>query len=195
VGVAGLGALGVWGLTSLFGGNGTGSWAEFTSAEGCFTVILPGTPEYAKKTDPRLAEGSLPIHEYVAKDGRGQVTYSVQYFDLWEQPINNYLYLRHLERRDAASFSGGKVGGERNITWRKHGGREYTVELPEQKAVIRRAYVVEHRVFLLSVAGPASIKAAPETSRFFGSFTVTTTPPPPRPRTQGPSVALARASG
>jgi hypothetical protein len=191
----GVGLLGCCGLTSGLGGayvfffrdrgQGSAEWREFASKEGGFKVLMPGTPDQAKKPDPKLAEDGGTVHEFVAK-GVADTTYKVQFYDLKEVPLNNHLYLKD---KLLAQNPDSKDPRSEQISLKEHAGIEMTADLPNEKSVTRRAYVVENRVYILSAEAPQAIAGTSEVKQFFESFALTAPPAvvQAKPKTEEPS--------
>lgn len=157
--------------------QGSAEWREFASKEGNFKVLMPGTPNQAKKPDAKLAEDGGAVHEFVASGGL-DTTYRVQFYDLKEAPINNHLFYSQLKDKLLAQHPDSKAGDEQESKLQDFTGIEFTTDLPSAKSVTRRAYLVDNRVYILTAEAPQAVAvvAAPEAKRFFDSFALTTPP-------------------
>ncbi|MBL8798303.1 MAG: hypothetical protein JNM56_30695 [Planctomycetia bacterium] len=161
----------------LFAGPGAG-WKEYTSADGGFTVLLPPNPAQKDKSDPKITAGKITE---ISAQPFGSRHYSVQYYDLADLPINNYLYLAWL--RHSLVSAGGTLVREQDVTAGPYSGKEVVVELAGDQLLVRRTILAEARVFSLTAQYPKSSAPSAEAQKFFDSFKVTSVPKVTRPPT------------
>ena len=107
--------------------------------------------------------------------------YSVQFYDLGDLPINNYLYLGWL--RNDLLAGGGTLVRENEVSLAPHTGKEIVVELAGDQLLVRRIYLAEARVFWLTAQYPKSSAPSAEAQKFFDSFKITSVPKATRPPT------------
>ena len=92
-----------------------------------------------------------------------------------------------LDRDSFLSNIQGKLLSETNLTLNGHMGREYVIEVSDQRLHIGRVFLVEtrmeRRIYVLSAAGNWTSASEPSPTRFFQSFKV-----PPKAAT-GPGMA------
>lgn len=165
-------ALALLGLLTLAGGCGPRELKPFPSAEGRFSVRLPGghPREHTQKA------AGLALHTFTVEERHG--TYMVAYSDLGvpaEEP-GEAVQARLASARDGAVLN---VGGAMKSTsplaplLGKHPGCELTADLPNQKGVVRaRIYLAGARLYQLQVLGSKEFVTSDEAASFFASFTV-----------------------
>lgn len=150
-------------------------WREFTSAEGQFSVALPGTP-VDKPRKAATAVGQVDYHSYELELPRQGMSFAIAYFDfpvpvVSQQQLNLAFESRRKQVLEAAS---GKVAREETITLNGHPGRDIEFTIPDKPG---RGYVrmlfVKPRMYLLLLDGPRVGVDSPEAKRFFESFRVT----------------------
>ena len=157
-----LGLLAVGGLVWFLAFGGV-SWQEFASKEGGFVVLVPGSPTPGKANDAKMG---VELKEIVAKPSKSGPTYTVQYADLREKPINDYLYLSWLKHNLLDSMPNGKLSEELEIKLGSHTGKQLTLDLPEDQRLVRRMYLVENRIFLVTALHPrTTVRRSGQVSR------------------------------
>lgn len=146
-----------------------GAWEKFTSAEGRFSILLPGKPEPNKQTADSPA-GPYTTHLFVAK-GAGQV-YIVGWVDY--APTFRFDTQRELEanRDNFAKGAKAQVKGTTPIKLGTHPGIEFTAE-GEQAIFRSRVYVVGTRPYQLIAVWAKGQAEPPDVAKFFSSFTLT----------------------
>jgi hypothetical protein len=145
---------------------------EYTSAEGRFTVRVPGTPRVTSKEEG--AGSTLFLATVERPSGR----YVVAYQDLKAEPNEGAAKAQErLEKaRDAATRSvGGTVLADRPITLAgKYPGRDVTFELPGKEDLTRdRMYLVNGRLFQVTATGRKWWVESADTQKFLDSFRLT----------------------
>jgi hypothetical protein len=173
----------------FFSGGPTLDWKEFVSAEGGFTVLMPTNPVQTDQDDPKIVTVGK-IHEVGTKPA-GARTFTVHYYDLADRPINDYLYFGWLKNR--LLEKGGKFRRENEISPSAYPCKEIVVDLADDQILVRRIYLAEARVFLLTAEFPKTPAPTPDAQKFFESFKITSVPRVERP---APTVvALAEPKG
>ncbi len=166
------------------------AWKEFSSAEGRFTVSMPGT---ATLTTQEEAVGPLKIPHAIYTLSTGAASYFVSYGDLPASSTDPALIKRSLDAgRDnaLAENPSNKLLSEKDIVLDGHAGREWLVSASPY-VFKARAYYVKGRLYQLMLAAPLNVvfnngrpSADPRdrtdfydmlSSRFLDSFKLTAT--------------------
>ena len=124
--------------------NGAGPWKEFTSKEGGFTVLMPGTPkEQTQKFATQVGDIEAKMFQLEAKPGQA---YVMAYADYPEAVVKKSNPDKILDgaRDGAAKKINGKVASEKKITLEKHPGREVEIEGPGNILIRVRVFLVKH---------------------------------------------------
>jgi uncharacterized protein YbaR (Trm112 family) len=151
-------------------------WAEVRSQEGNFRVRMPGTPKGGFNDQPlqdvTMADGwkaqhkseFFGVYHYLATSGKPAVPLA-QADDAWFAKVRE-----HLEA------NAGKASNEQPKTYTgdraDFPGREWEFKLPDDKIRIVRVYVINGRVYYLSVEGPRLDAEDDHAEPFFRSFRV-----------------------
>lgn len=131
-------------------------WKEISSAEGRFTVLMPGTPSEDKK------EGS-----FTAKTQSG--VFTVAYKDFAEE-VSQTTPDELLEQvSQGLATDGSKLLSKRKISLSGYPGREVKYEDSDKLVGIIRIYLVKERLYL-NIVIPST---AEDTNKFFDSFRLT----------------------
>ncbi|HTL90033.1 MAG TPA: hypothetical protein VL134_11580 [Leptolyngbya sp.] len=141
IGLTGIGLTGI-GLNRAIAQESI--WKRFTSQQGRFSIVLPGTPKERK-------EGGLTLFELIRDDE--SVRYSVGFLDLPVAPgadkkIQNEVY--EGVRRGAAKDQG-ELLSYRTIQLNGFPGREMNFKLPDDMVAKWRVYIVNKRAYFVSV--------------------------------------------
>lgn len=148
------------------GGGGGGDWQLFTSAQGGFSIDMPGQPEAS--TQP--SSGGATSYVFSAsKDGR---SYMASYTDL-PASASGFTPKQLLDstRDGAATSSGGELVEEQEITLGQYPGRDFTLNVELLKNSIRqRAFLVGPRLYQIVTTGPGDDVNSADADRFFNSF-------------------------
>jgi hypothetical protein len=160
----------VWSITL---GVPPAEWKEFAPSEGGFTVLLPEKPSQKGQADVKTSDGDKVREVSAGTAGAG--VFSVRYYDLADKPINDYLYFNWLKNR-LLSDKGGKLARENEVSPAVYPCKEFVVELPNDQLLVRRIYLAQARVFLVTAEGSRSPAAALETQKFFDSFKIKSVP-------------------
>jgi len=149
-------------------------WKEFQSAEGNFTVLLPGEPKLEKKENGAHFTVDL-----------GGSVYMVTYSDSKPgslAPINAAVLL---DRSQAALLKAvdGKLRKNRSKTIAGYPGREVVFDTPDKNAGKVRIFFVKDRLYQIWFYGTQGEETRPEIRTFLDSFKLIKdvgphTPPP-----------------
>lgn len=145
------------------------AWEKFTSAEGNFSIMLPGKPEPNKQTVDS-PHGPYTTQLFLAR-GSGQI-YIVGWVDY--APSFRFDTQKELEanRDNFAKGVKAEVKGTTPIKLGTYPGIEFTAE-GEQAHFRSRVYIVGKRPYqLIAMWGKGSAEPL-EASKFFSSFTLT----------------------
>jgi hypothetical protein len=163
----------------LFRGEPAVDWKEYSSTEGGFSVLLPANPEQKEQADAKIVSATK-IRE-VSAGPAGAPHFSVQFYDLADRPINDYLYFSWLKNH--LLEKGGKLARENEVSLVPYQCKEFVVDLPNDQILVRRIYLAELRVFLLTAEYPKAVPPTPDAQKFFDSFKIKSVPkaelPPP----------------
>jgi hypothetical protein len=160
--------------------RGQGSWAEFTSDQGGFSVLMPGTPKESQETQSVLFF-SLTMHMLKARIPGGPEECVVSYADYSESmmnwmPTNPNELLDHSCRGMEAGGKG-KLIDIRPIALAGYPGREVTCRRDqggETWFVRARLYLVDRRLYHLAFASRQQDRiAAKDIDEFLASFKLT----------------------
>ena len=160
--------------TLLVGCGGT-TWTEFTSAEGAFSVLMPGTPaEQTQAQDTDL--GPIDVHMYTFEGG--DVAYLIGYNVFPAAVIDASTPAAILDgaRDGQVETVKGTLVNESEITLGTYPGRdlEIQVEGSDGASSLRtRLFMVGDRLYQLVVAGPKGQSTSPDTIKFLDSFKLT----------------------
>src|SRR5207253_348140 len=124
-------------------------WREFASTDGGFTVLLPAQAIQKDVSEPKIVAAKKIREVRGASSGQ---SFAVQFYDLADRPINDHLYFRWL--KSVLLEKGGKLVGENEVTPTSYPCKEIVVDLPADKVLVRRVYLAEARVFLVSAEYP-----------------------------------------
>lgn len=168
--------IGVWAavlLTVIVGGvllvEGS-RWRTVTSAEGRFSVELPGRPGIQHQ-DAATPLGTLTVYAYSVVQIFHRSTYAASYCrypagilqqmegDLVDTALNA-----------AAGKTGGKVVAEKPLTGSGYAGKEQTLDAPGMGRIRLRVMVADDRVYTLIVYPINGKQGDIHADRFFASF-------------------------
>src|SRR5262249_4422784 len=136
----------------------SGEWKVFAPPGGCFSILMPATPAHSTKKETQAPEGGAEVQQFLAKAPQSDVQYSVHYFDVSDVPPSSYQFLVQMKMYASMALTGsGPAQDEKEITLKLYPGREYTFDLPGKKTALRKIYLVENRVFLLTISGPPAV--------------------------------------
>jgi hypothetical protein len=148
-----------------------GELREFTSAEGRFKVLIPGTPRPQNQNAAGMVLKAFAVEQWGG-------AYIVAFADVaiganepaWqtEQRLNG-------SRDGALRNVNATLVREGKVTLQgKYLGREMEANLPNQKGVIRaRFYIVGSRMYQMMVVGTPAFTRSATADRFLDSLTLT----------------------
>ncbi len=149
-------------------------WKEFSSQEGGFKVLLPGTPTQTKdKVNTR--NGSIPTNVFVV--GRqNEAVYVVGYADF---PKNISLTSREVQpllpqlnsRRSAQT--GVRVVSQRTLRLKNVPGREIRLQDSQGVSLRVRTYAINKRLYQVAVITNKEASLTKSIEGFFNSFQLT----------------------
>jgi hypothetical protein len=150
-----------------------GSWKEFTSKEGGFTVSFPSPPSEVKQA-VKTPVGNFEVN-IVAVEMPGDRGYVVTYHNLPDavskQPGAAELILETIPQQLKGNTAGATLTGEiKKITQDGYPGREFNMKRANNGFLLVRAYLVKNRVYQVIVAGPKEMVSSKEAQRFLDSF-------------------------
>jgi hypothetical protein len=163
-----------WALVaSLFlsAGCGKKDFTEFSSAEGKFKALFPGTP---KETSQNAAGMNMKIFTVEERNG----AYVVAFADL---PLAENMPDAEIQTRLDGAKQGmvnnvnGKLTGESQVKLDgQYPGREVKADLPDKKGQLQaRVYLVGKRLYQIMVVGTSSTVGSADTVKFLDSLKVT----------------------
>jgi len=156
----------------LLAGCGGTTWSEFSSADGAFSVLMPGTPtEQTQTQDTDL--GPIDVHMFTIE--QGEVAYLVGYNVFPAAVIEAATPAAILDgaRDGQVETVKGTLLSEKEITLGAYPGRdlEIQVEGSDGASSLRsRLFMVGDRLYQLVVAGPKGQSTSPNTIKFLDSF-------------------------
>lgn len=135
----------------------------FTSREGGFSVLMPGTPMYKTRVlDTNV--GQIIAHYFMLESQDG--TYMVMYNDFPMQPSDSHAMLSAVRNGNA---QGGKLIAERDISVDGYPGKLVQVEKGEY-TVINAIFLVDQRLYQVMFSRPKTEALPAEAAEFFRSF-------------------------
>jgi hypothetical protein len=150
-------------------------WKEYSSKDGGFTVLLPGTPNIQKMTQKAGDGSDVKIVAYRPPPA-GNIRVIVSTSDFAEQYLKVSPDKILDNARDASvSNSKGTLVREKKIKLGENPGREIVVKFPKDQGYLRaRAILVGSRQYSLLYAGKDEKDVtSKEAEAFFASFKLT----------------------
>jgi TonB family protein len=132
-------------------------WKEFSSAEGRFSVLLPGTP-VSKVTENSTSSGKVKTYLFTLEVPRG--FYLVSYLDYANYTDDEEFANRSLNAgRDGmlAQNKGTKLLSEKQIKIGRFSGREVLILQDGSSFGIMETYVVRGRLYEMAILVPAEV--------------------------------------
>lgn len=145
-------------------------WEEFSSAEGAFTVLMPGDPE-AQVDTVNTAAGRLDLHSFMVE--QGDRVYGVSYADYPEVAVEGSDPETMLDgaRDGAVANVQGTLLSELIISLEGHPGREIKVEVAGGEYTLQaRIFLVDSRLYQILVGTPIDDAFSTDVDRFLDSF-------------------------
>src|SRR5262249_5784951 len=144
-------------------------WTPYTSKEGKFTILLPGTPK-EQTQEAKTAAGTSKIHTLIAV-----VSVDEHYVVVFNAvPAAKTIGSEKLldSARDGRSKSFGNVAGEKRVRVGKanFGGREVQFEAKNGKSTRARYFLVDETLFQVIATGKDEFVKGDEVTKFLQSF-------------------------
>jgi hypothetical protein len=142
---------------------------EFSSKEGGFTVLLPGTPSASVQKSKDLVN-----HIFVLD--RKPTAYLVAYLidsKLSKAGADDIARTLEKARKSVEVGFKGKLLSEKKITLDKHPGIEFQLEAPAAGIYRSRAFVANDRLYQVTVLGPKDVVTSAEADKILDSFKLT----------------------
>jgi hypothetical protein len=156
------------------------TWEKFSSSEGAFSVLMPGTPTEQIRT-AKTSSGSIDAHMFLVE--HSDVAYMVAYSD-YPNPIVQEITPKLIldgARDGAVANTQGKLARESIISLDGHQGRELQIEPAGGKVTITgRIFLVDRRLYQMMVLTPQGKDLTENVNKFLDSFTLQ--PQHPRPK-------------
>jgi hypothetical protein len=146
------------------------TWEKFSSSEGAFSVLMPGTPTQQVRT-AKTSSGSIDAHMFLVE--HRDVAYIVAYSDYPNPMIQERTPKLILDgaRDGAVANLQGKLVGESIISLDGHQGRELQIESPDGKVTVTaRIFLVDRRLYQVMVLTPQGKDSSEDVRKFFDSF-------------------------
>lgn len=143
---------------------------EFTSQEGGFSVLMPGTPEEQTEQVDTLNE-LIDMHNFAAS--KGDVGYIVTYgdFPFSVTRVNTPEKLLKDLQNSVMGFGKGVQLEEKDITLGGYPGKELKVESADGKYIIyHRMYMVGERLYQVLASAPKGQESSKDIPEFLDSF-------------------------
>lgn len=140
-------------------------WKEYSSPEGRFTVMMPGTPTRSRKP---IAGTQAETYSVILR--RPDIGFHIQHFDVHGPFAGDFAQLARDDVRE--TFPKGRIVNERPVTIGSHSGREFQVEMAPNITVVRRIYLVGGRMYYVTVSGSRLSFDSPEIRKFLDSFQI-----------------------
>jgi len=141
------------------------TWQEFTSQEGNFAVLMPGTPT---KQEP-VSAGGLEVHNYTAL--QNGTAYVVGY-NLFSVNLLKQLTIEQtldFVVKGMIGQANGKLISSSNIKLQNYAGKEIKIE-GNNLFFQGQIFVVKQRVYYVLVASKTDPSSIKENKMFFSSF-------------------------
>lgn len=145
----------------------TGGWVKFTSTQGAFSVLMPGTPKERTTTEPN--EHGVDTSHFIRFEDTNI------YLVGWVDYDPSFIFHKRIEltaNRD--SFIKGinaTLISSRTVTLDGYDAIEFTAETPDR--IFRsRVYMVGRRPYIIVIGHPKDAHDPVVVNRFFNSFKV-----------------------
>jgi hypothetical protein len=157
-------------LIALLTGCQQVTWKEFSSSEGRFSVLMPGTP--SEKTSKVNTEVG-PVDMFSFRVTQEDSGYDVNYNDYPDAVVEASDAGSMLDgaRDGIVSSLQGKLLTEFIISLDGYPGRDIRVEGPDGEHTVRtRLYLVDNRLYQLTVVTPKEDSFSKDVAKFLDSF-------------------------
>jgi hypothetical protein len=145
-------------LSFLWSKGSEPPFAKFTSKEGRFTAIMPGTPERTIK----IVNGEAQVIHAATADNR---EYSVTYSDLASYGTFNAAD----SAKAIAKVFAGRLLSDAPCNFANTKGRQFEIQNPDGY-VSGRLALINLRYYMILVAGPDARLSNPQVESFLNSF-------------------------
>jgi hypothetical protein len=131
-------------------------WKLFSAPDGSFRILMPGIPKQTKQI-VNTKSGKIQLNTFTVERQQEDVKYTVGYVDYSSEYIQllnqNNLVEKALDHgRDSLVIKAkGTLVSEQRITLGGHPGREISYSKPGEKIVNQRIYLVDKRLYQVSV--------------------------------------------
>jgi len=146
-------------------------WKTFSPEGEGFSVLLPGTP--TGETESQASALGVVESAWFDLEREGdKLAYRVRYDDYPPGLLGllNGSQLLFARQKRIEYLAEGKIVDEEVIAIDEHEGKQFTIELPNEKIGLYRIYLIDQRMYQLTVkAAPGDISAG-EVSQFLDSF-------------------------
>jgi DNA-binding beta-propeller fold protein YncE len=155
------------------------AWVGFSSAEGRFAVSMPGTPRQSTQKTGQ-APNQVDVHVFEVLVHSRDLGFYVHYFEA-APGLDDNEFTRRIRESIPKDFPRGVITSDRPVWVNGLNGREFRVSLQPRGTLVRQAFLVRGRGYLVSVSGSNLNPDAPDVTRFFNSFRVTDAAVAPAP--------------
>jgi len=163
--------IGILGLAIALVSDCTGAeFAEFTSAEGKFKAMMPGTPKEKTRT-----VGGIAFESYTVEQQNGAYLAAFADLPIPDGESEEQTQTRLDGSRDGmVQAIGGTLTSSSKITLKgKQPGREILASLPDNKGIVRaRVYMVGKRLYQVQAIGTKSWVESAESTKFLDSLSL-----------------------
>jgi hypothetical protein len=157
---------------ALLAGCGQTAWSEFSSVDGAFSVLMPGTPtEQTQSQDTDL--GAIEVHSFTFE--QGGVAYLVGYNDLPAAVLEAVTPAVILDSACGGQVE--KVNGtllnKEEIMLGTYPGRDLEIQIQDStgtSSLRSRTFLIRDRLYQVMVVGPKGQITSPDTTKFLDSF-------------------------
>jgi hypothetical protein len=131
-------------------------WKLFSAPDSSFRILMPGTPQTIKQA-VNTKSGNLELTMFTVERQQEEVKYVVGYVDYSSEYIEllnrNNLVDKALDagRDSVIKKAKGNLVSEQKITLGSYSGREINYSKPGEKIVRQRIYLVDKRLYQVSV--------------------------------------------
>lgn len=156
------------------------TWEKFSSSEGAFSILMPGTPTQQVRT-AKTSSGSIDAYMFLVE--YRDVAYMVAYSDYPNPMIQESTPKLILDgaRDGAVANVQGKLVRESIISLDKHQGRELQIESPGGKVTVTaRIFLVDRRLYQVMVLMHKDKASSEDVNKFLDSFRIQPQSPQPK---------------
>jgi mono/diheme cytochrome c family protein len=158
-------------------------WQEYTSADSGFSCIMPSKPNEMSQMLP-TPTGQITVKLYVAPLADGSCACLVSCNDLpGGQELDPERFVDEALKNISKTMPGGKLLGEKKMTWLGHPARELQLEAPGGSGTVR-LLVVDRRMYQVGFLGAKPLAQA---EAFFNSFRLTSKSRSAAPQSASPA--------